>query len=153
MFKLSEYIDVKVTFDRLEALPVELSVARQEIWLAEKDRGQAYAWLEAKQRQALQDVTEGYAECKNAEQREQFKWSLFHTDKTVSDAQAELDKAEQNLGLAKNALANIQDRFSAIRNTVRLAQTVGALQYADAIDLAARLRQEVEEMRDDEIPF
>ena len=51
---------------------------------------------------------------------------------------------------ADTELANLETKFLAIRYTIKLAQTVGALQCAG---LEAKLRQEVDEMYDDEIPF
>ena len=54
---------------------------------------------------------------------------------------------------AETELANLETEFRAIRYTIKLAQIVGALQFADAVDLAAKLQQEAEEMHDDEIPF
>ena len=54
---------------------------------------------------------------------------------------------------AKMVLANLETKFSATSDTIRLIQTVGALQFADAVDLAARLREEADATWDDEIPF
>jgi hypothetical protein len=67
----------------------------------------------------------------------------------VSVAPQAIEAADE-LARAETELANLETKFLAIRYTIKLAQTVGALQCAD---LAARLQQECEEMYDDEIPF
>ena len=152
MFKLSDYVDVATIFRTLDELPQDIGAARHKLWNAEMERGDATRVLEDAQRTTLANAAAGYAECKNAEQREQFKWELFANDEYVQNARGVLDKADQDIAQAKAVLANLDTTFSAIRNTIRLLQVVTDQNIVEASDIADRLKQDLEEM-DDEIPF
>jgi hypothetical protein len=154
-FRLTDYIEPKVIFETLEALPAELQEAREDLWIADRERRDAALLLDNAQRVALQEHADAYADCRNNEQRDQFKWELFTNDGSIVEAETALREAEDSLSKAKDRLADKQDKFSAVRNTIRLIQTVGGFAYAEAIEFEMQMRQEREigDNADNEIPF
>ena len=151
MFKLDDYVDVKTIFEALETLPVQLAVARHGVFVADAAHEEATRELGvAEWLKALRIMATG---AENSGGHEEPEWGPWQGIPSVTDGGDAVRKAAGELAQARDALANLQDKFSAVRNTIRMAQTVGALQFADAVDLAARLREEADATWDDEIPF
>jgi len=127
MDSITRMVDIPYVFRRLRDLPVELAVVRNNIWLETQELADETARHDAAQAVALEAAAEAYAECKNPEQRSQFKTLLFQRDAGVVAAACNLNTAQEELNLSKDTLANLKDEETALRYTIRLisALTLG----------------------------
>jgi len=127
MDSITRMVDIPYVFGRLSQLPSDLAMTRSEVWEKTQALSEATQRHEVAQAVALEAAAEAYAECKNPEQRSQFKTLLFQRDAGVVAAACNLNTAQEELNLSKDTLANLKDEETALRYTIRLisALTLG----------------------------
>lgn len=135
MFALSQLVDIPQIFRRLDALPRELATARQELWSANIQIGEAQRGHDEAQVVALYQVKEDYAKCKNVEQRGHFKTFLFMNDDTVKKAHGYLLAMQEEQAARKANLAGLNDEMSALRKKIDLitALTMGRQETTESV--------------------
>jgi len=135
MFALSQLVDIPYLFRRLDALPGEISAARRELWAARIEVGEAQREYDEAKVIALGQAKEDYAECKNPEQRDQFKTLLFMNDETVRKRHGFLLVMQEQQAAARHTLDNLNDDMSSLRKKIDLiiALTMGRQETTESV--------------------
>lgn len=120
MFALSQMIDIPTLFRQLDELPSQLKMARQDLLDATNGAAEANREEERAKTLSLEERADEYAECRNAEQREQYKAMLFMYDASIASHVNRRIAQEEEVDAAKAKLHSLQDQFSAISNQIRL---------------------------------
>ena len=125
MLDLSKYMNIGDLFDALLTLPEQLAAARGHVWDAMRDREEIARAMASIQDPALKAAT--------------------------SHDLAEMDA---EVAAAKDTLANVRDKFLAVRYTVRLVEAaVTTLNWIEAADCTTQDAEDRRAARDDELPI